>query len=157
MDHFALVENESKARVTFNLLEKMLQPCGPPPEKPDWQWLNNLFMLHWMDKGCISFIWFQGQGLFFFWVFKCWPELNVYFNISEWTFYLIVLLSLKNEKVKCESSRALNWAASMLNALINQGTLNPDLAFLFQFALIFSLSPGIAPFLIGVPWFYFNN
>lgn len=37
MDHFALVENESKARVTFNLLEKMLQPCGPPPEKPDWQ------------------------------------------------------------------------------------------------------------------------
>ena len=109
-----------------------------------------------MDKGCISFIWFQGQGLFFFCVFKCWPELNVYFNISEWTFYLIVLLSLKNEKVKCESSRALNWAASMLNALINQGTLNPDLAFLFQFALIFSLSPGIAPFLIGVPWFYFN-
>ena len=36
MDYFGLVENESKARVTFNLLEKMLQPCGPPPEKPEW-------------------------------------------------------------------------------------------------------------------------
>ena len=26
-------ENESKTRIKFNLLEKMLQPCGPPPEK----------------------------------------------------------------------------------------------------------------------------
>ena len=31
--HFAIAENETKARVKFNLLEKMLQPCGPPPEK----------------------------------------------------------------------------------------------------------------------------
>ena len=32
-NHLAICENESKARVKFNLLEKMLQPCGPPPEK----------------------------------------------------------------------------------------------------------------------------
>jgi len=32
-NYFALAENESKARVKFNLMEKMLQPCGPPPEK----------------------------------------------------------------------------------------------------------------------------
>ena len=32
-NHLAISENESKARVKFNLLEKMLQPCGPPPEK----------------------------------------------------------------------------------------------------------------------------
>merc|ERR1712117_241197 len=33
VNFFALAENESKARVKFNLVEKMLQPCGPPPEK----------------------------------------------------------------------------------------------------------------------------
>jgi len=32
-NHLAIAENESKARIKFNLLEKMLQPCGPPPEK----------------------------------------------------------------------------------------------------------------------------
>ncbi|VDP45659.1 unnamed protein product [Schistosoma mattheei] len=32
---FAICENECKARVRFNLLEKMLQPCGPPPERPE--------------------------------------------------------------------------------------------------------------------------
>ena len=32
-NHLAICENESKARVKFNMLEKMLQPCGPPPEK----------------------------------------------------------------------------------------------------------------------------
>ena len=32
-NHLAIAENETKARVKFNLLEKMLQPCGPPPEK----------------------------------------------------------------------------------------------------------------------------
>ena len=32
-NYFALAENESKARIRFGLLEKMLQPCGPPPEK----------------------------------------------------------------------------------------------------------------------------
>ncbi|XP_031558610.1 splicing factor 3B subunit 5-like [Actinia tenebrosa] len=35
LDFFALVENESKARVRFNLLEKMLQPCGTPPQRPE--------------------------------------------------------------------------------------------------------------------------
>uniref|UniRef100_A0A3P9DPS6 Splicing factor 3b, subunit 5 n=1 Tax=Maylandia zebra TaxID=106582 RepID=A0A3P9DPS6_9CICH len=30
MGHFDL-----KARVRFNLMEKMLQPCGPPADKPD--------------------------------------------------------------------------------------------------------------------------
>ena len=33
INYFALAENESKARMKFNLVEKMLQPCGPPPEK----------------------------------------------------------------------------------------------------------------------------
>ena len=33
LNYFALAENESKARVKFNLLEKMIQPCGPPTEK----------------------------------------------------------------------------------------------------------------------------
>ena len=33
INYFALAENESKARLKFNLVEKMLQPCGPPPER----------------------------------------------------------------------------------------------------------------------------
>merc|ERR1712110_1365322 len=33
INYFALAENESKARLKFNLVEKMVQPCGPPPEK----------------------------------------------------------------------------------------------------------------------------
>lgn len=43
MGHFdmlnmiAIGENETKARVRFNMMEKMVQPCGPPPEKnEDW-------------------------------------------------------------------------------------------------------------------------
>lgn len=32
---FSIVENETKGRVRFNLMRKMLQPCGPPPEKPE--------------------------------------------------------------------------------------------------------------------------
>lgn len=32
LDYFALVENESKARMKFEFLKKMLQPCGLPPE-----------------------------------------------------------------------------------------------------------------------------
>ena len=32
-NHLAICENETKARVRFYMLEKMLQPCGPPPEK----------------------------------------------------------------------------------------------------------------------------
>ncbi|UJR20532.1 hypothetical protein I4U23_023659 [Adineta vaga] len=33
LSHIALCENESKARVRFQLLKKMIQPCGPPHEK----------------------------------------------------------------------------------------------------------------------------
>lgn len=35
-DHLSLVaiaENETKARAKYNLLCRMVQPCGPPPEK----------------------------------------------------------------------------------------------------------------------------
>ena len=35
INHIALCENESKARVKFQLLKKMVQPCGPPHEKMD--------------------------------------------------------------------------------------------------------------------------
>lgn len=35
LNYFSVAENESKARVRFNLMEKMLQPCGPPVDKPD--------------------------------------------------------------------------------------------------------------------------
>lgn len=35
LSYYSIAENEAKARVRFNLLEKMLQPCGPPPEKPE--------------------------------------------------------------------------------------------------------------------------
>lgn len=35
INHIALCENESKARVKFQLLKKMIQPCGPPHEKMD--------------------------------------------------------------------------------------------------------------------------
>uniref|UniRef100_A0A9J7Y731 Splicing factor 3B subunit 5 n=1 Tax=Cyprinus carpio carpio TaxID=630221 RepID=A0A9J7Y731_CYPCA len=35
LNYFAVAENESKARVRFNLMEKMLQPCGPPADKPE--------------------------------------------------------------------------------------------------------------------------
>jgi len=37
LNYIAISENESKARVTFNLMNKMLQPCGPPPEKQEDQ------------------------------------------------------------------------------------------------------------------------
>ena len=30
LSYFAIAENESKARVRFNLMEKILQPCNPP-------------------------------------------------------------------------------------------------------------------------------
>ncbi|CRK92783.1 CLUMA_CG006229, isoform A [Clunio marinus] len=33
LSYFAIAENESKARIRFHLMEKMLQPCGPPSEK----------------------------------------------------------------------------------------------------------------------------
>lgn len=35
LSYYAIAENETMARVRFNLMEKMLQPCGPPPEKAD--------------------------------------------------------------------------------------------------------------------------
>ena len=33
INYFSLAENESKARIKFQFLEKMVQPCGPPPVK----------------------------------------------------------------------------------------------------------------------------
>ncbi|CAB0009191.1 unnamed protein product [Nesidiocoris tenuis] len=33
LNFFAIAENEAKARVRFNLMERMLQPCGPPPRR----------------------------------------------------------------------------------------------------------------------------
>eukprot|EP00040_Diaphanoeca_grandis_P004161 m.27327 g.27327 ORF g.27327 m.27327 type:complete len:87 (+) comp15728_c0_seq1:47-307(+) len=35
LDYIAIVENESKERVRLNLIKKCLQPCGPPPERPE--------------------------------------------------------------------------------------------------------------------------
>ncbi|KAF9140114.1 hypothetical protein BGX30_007013 [Mortierella sp. GBA39] len=35
ISYFALAENESIARVKFNITTKMVQPCGPPPERRD--------------------------------------------------------------------------------------------------------------------------
>lgn len=32
LNYIAIAENETKARVRFNLMNKLLQPCGPPPE-----------------------------------------------------------------------------------------------------------------------------
>lgn len=37
MNFVAVAENESKARVRFNMLGKLIQPCGPPPERPEDQ------------------------------------------------------------------------------------------------------------------------
>lgn len=33
LSYFAVAEGESKARLKFNFLKKLIQPCGPPPEK----------------------------------------------------------------------------------------------------------------------------
>jgi len=35
LNYISIAENESKARVRFNLMEKMLQPCGPPVEQKE--------------------------------------------------------------------------------------------------------------------------
>ena len=35
MSYFAVAENESIGRTRYNLMEKMLAPCGPPPERDD--------------------------------------------------------------------------------------------------------------------------
>ena len=33
--YFAVAENESIGRVKYNLMQKMLLPCGLPPEKEE--------------------------------------------------------------------------------------------------------------------------
>lgn len=33
--YFATAENEALGRVRYNLLQKMLLPCGLPPKQPD--------------------------------------------------------------------------------------------------------------------------
>lgn len=33
--YFAVAQNDSIGRVRYQLLERMLQPCGPPPEKEE--------------------------------------------------------------------------------------------------------------------------
>ena len=33
----AIGENVSKERMRVQLIERMLQPCGPPPAKPEWE------------------------------------------------------------------------------------------------------------------------
>ncbi|XP_055345674.1 splicing factor 3B subunit 5-like [Paramacrobiotus metropolitanus] len=35
LNHVAIAENENRARLRFNLIEKMLQPTGPPPQKKE--------------------------------------------------------------------------------------------------------------------------
>lgn len=35
LNFMAICENETKARIRFNMVEKMLQPCGPRPEKAE--------------------------------------------------------------------------------------------------------------------------
>ncbi|XP_039255430.1 splicing factor 3B subunit 5-like [Styela clava] len=35
LSHIAIAENETRARVRFNVLERMFQPCGPPPDRPN--------------------------------------------------------------------------------------------------------------------------
>ena len=33
LSYFAIAEGESKARLRFNYQRRLIQPCGPPPEK----------------------------------------------------------------------------------------------------------------------------
>ncbi|KAF0989119.1 hypothetical protein HZS_6265 [Henneguya salminicola] len=35
LDYMSIALNETKGRIRFNLLKKMYQPCGPPPEKSE--------------------------------------------------------------------------------------------------------------------------
>merc|ERR1712212_750191 len=50
MGHFdmlnliSIAENETKARVRFNMMEKMVQPCGPPPRRR--QLFASILILH---------------------------------------------------------------------------------------------------------------
>ena len=41
LSYMAVAENESIAKTRFKLLDKMIQPCGPPPQKSeDNLWLR---------------------------------------------------------------------------------------------------------------------
>lgn len=33
--YFSVAENEAVGRIKFNTLQKMIQPCGPPPPKEE--------------------------------------------------------------------------------------------------------------------------
>ncbi|EGD74980.1 splicing factor 3B subunit 5 [Salpingoeca rosetta] len=35
MDYVSIAENESRERTRFNLLQRMISPCGPPVKKAD--------------------------------------------------------------------------------------------------------------------------
>uniref|UniRef100_A0A5S6QQA2 Splicing factor 3B subunit 5 n=1 Tax=Trichuris muris TaxID=70415 RepID=A0A5S6QQA2_TRIMR len=35
LSFMAVVENETRARMRFTFLQRMIQPCGPPPERTD--------------------------------------------------------------------------------------------------------------------------
>ena len=35
LSYFAIAQNDAIGRVRYELLEKMLQPCGVPPKKED--------------------------------------------------------------------------------------------------------------------------
>jgi len=60
LNFFAIAENESKARIRFNLMERMLQPCGPPPERPDdWSVIDCVILWYWK-----------------FWVTKDWQNMD---------------------------------------------------------------------------------
>lgn len=34
LTYLAIAENESRGAMRFHCLKRMLQPCGPPPQKP---------------------------------------------------------------------------------------------------------------------------
>eukprot|EP00640_Fibrocapsa_japonica_P009359 CAMPEP_0114047706 /NCGR_PEP_ID=MMETSP1339-20121228/35437_1 /TAXON_ID=94617 /ORGANISM="Fibrocapsa japonica" /LENGTH=48 /assembly_acc=CAM_ASM_000762 len=35
LSYFAIAQNDAVGRVRYQLLENMLQPCGPPPERDE--------------------------------------------------------------------------------------------------------------------------
>ena len=35
LSYFSIAENESRSRMKFTFLKKMMQPCGPPEERPE--------------------------------------------------------------------------------------------------------------------------
>ena len=70
LNYFAIAENESKARVRFNLMEKMLQPCGPPADKPEENWVPAVSPLYvstspWLPPVCRHYCVFLPQGDWF--------------------------------------------------------------------------------------------